>query len=104
MPLDSKILLSSQVQNNLCTPKNGEILVASTQDFLTTSFLVTRKDTFYDRAAFCLMCSYMGDGMEHIDLPTPAVIKVGCVGQPSNYVVLNYSVLFGIFSLFILNG
>ncbi|KAF9618720.1 hypothetical protein IFM89_002415 [Coptis chinensis] len=36
------------VQNNLCTPKNGEILVASTQDFLTSSFLITRKDTFYD--------------------------------------------------------
>ncbi|PIA38792.1 hypothetical protein AQUCO_02700173v1 [Aquilegia coerulea] len=63
------------VQNNLCTPKNGEILVASTQDFLTSSFLITRKDTFYDRAAFSLMCSYMGDGMEPIDLPTPALIK-----------------------------
>lgn len=65
-----------QVQNNLCTPKNGEILVASTQDFLTSSFLITRKDTFYDRAAFSLMCSYMGDGMDLIDLPTPALIKV----------------------------
>ncbi|KAF5203278.1 DNA-directed RNA polymerase subunit beta' [Thalictrum thalictroides] len=63
------------VQNNLCTPKNGEILVASTQDFLTSSFLITRKDTFYDRAAFSLMCSYMGDGMEPVDLPTPALIK-----------------------------
>lgn len=63
------------VQNNLCTPKNGEILVASTQDFLTSSFLITRKDTFYDRASFSLMCSYMGDGMDHIDLPTPALIK-----------------------------
>lgn len=64
------------MQNNLCTPKNGEILVASTQDFLTSSFLITRKDTFYDRAAFSLLCSYMGDGMDHVDLPTPAVIKV----------------------------
>ncbi|KAL6203139.1 hypothetical protein ACLB2K_026842 [Fragaria x ananassa] len=63
------------VQNNLCTPKNGEILVASTQDFLTSSFLITRKDTFYDRASFSLMCSYMGDGTEHVDLPTPAVVK-----------------------------
>lgn len=63
------------VQNNLCTPKNGEILVASTQDFLTSSFLITRKDTFYDRAAFSLMCSYIGDGMDSIDLPTPALIK-----------------------------
>ncbi|XP_075655363.1 DNA-directed RNA polymerase III subunit 1 isoform X2 [Castanea sativa] len=63
------------VQNNLCTPKNGEILVASTQDFLTSSFLITRKDTFYDRAAFSLMCSYMVDGMDPVDLPTPAILK-----------------------------
>lgn len=63
------------VQNNLCTPKNGEILVASTQDFLTSSFLITRKDTFYDRAAFSLMCSYIVDGMDSIDLPTPALLK-----------------------------
>ncbi|XP_044448679.1 DNA-directed RNA polymerase III subunit 1 [Triticum aestivum] len=63
------------VQNNLCTSKNGEILVASTQDFLTSSFLVTRKDTFYDRSYFTLLCSYLGDAMENIDLPTPALIK-----------------------------
>ncbi|ESQ42341.1 hypothetical protein EUTSA_v10012446mg [Eutrema salsugineum] len=63
------------VQNNLCTPKNGEILVASTQDFLTSSYLITRKDTFYDRAAFSLICSYMGDAMDAIDLPTPTILK-----------------------------
>ena len=67
------------MQNNLCTPKNGEILVASTQDFLTSSFLITRKDTFYDRAAFSLMCSYMGDGMDLVDLPTPAIIKASYI-------------------------
>ncbi|XP_019198099.1 PREDICTED: DNA-directed RNA polymerase III subunit 1-like isoform X2 [Ipomoea nil] len=71
----TEALLLMGVQNNLCTPKNGEILVASTQDFLTSSFLITRKDTFYDRASFSLMCSYMGDAMDHIDLPTPALIK-----------------------------
>lgn len=71
-----RVLTVCQVQNNLCTPKNGEILVASTQDFLTSSFLITRKDTFYDRASFSLMCSYMGDGIDPVDLPTPAVIKV----------------------------
>ena len=70
------LLLLLQVQNNLCTPKNGEILVASTQDFLTSSFLVTRKDTFYDRSSFTLLCSYLGDAMENIDLPTPALIRV----------------------------
>ncbi|KAK8921953.1 DNA-directed RNA polymerase II subunit RPB1 [Platanthera zijinensis] len=71
----TEALMLMGVQNNLCTPKNGEILVASTQDFLTSSYLITRKDTFYDRASFALMCSYMGDGMESIDLPTPALIK-----------------------------
>nr|GLL22253.1 DNA-directed RNA polymerase III subunit 1-like isoform X2 [Ipomoea trifida] len=71
----TEALLLMGVQNNLCTPKSGEILVASTQDFLTSSFLITRKDTFYDRASFSLMCSYMGDAMDHIDLPTPALIK-----------------------------
>lgn len=71
----TEALMLMGVQNNLCTPKNGEILVASTQDFLTSSFLITRKDTFYDRANFALMCSYMGDGMESIDLPEPALIK-----------------------------
>jgi hypothetical protein len=32
-------LLLLQFQNNLYTPKNGEILVASTEDILTSSFL-----------------------------------------------------------------
>ncbi|KAI4322195.1 hypothetical protein L6164_021912 [Bauhinia variegata] len=71
----TEAVLLMGVQNNLCTPKNGEILVASTQDFLTSSFLITRKDTFYDRAAFSLICSYMGDGMDLVDLPTPSIIK-----------------------------
>ncbi|KAK1587161.1 hypothetical protein Q3G72_010241 [Acer saccharum] len=71
----TEALMLMGVQNNLCTPKNGEILIASTQDFLTSSFLITRKDTFYDRAAFSLMCCYMGDGMDLIDLPSPAILK-----------------------------
>ncbi|XP_027345912.1 DNA-directed RNA polymerase III subunit 1 [Abrus precatorius] len=71
----TEAILLMGVQNNLCTPKNGEILVASTQDFLTSSFLMTRKDTFYDRSTFSLVCSYMGDGMDFVDLPTPAIIK-----------------------------
>ncbi|KAI3749969.1 hypothetical protein L2E82_20592 [Cichorium intybus] len=71
----TEALMLMGVQNNLCTPKNGEILVASTQDFLTSSFLITRKDTFYDRASFALMCCYMGDAMDPLDLPTPVVLK-----------------------------
>ncbi|XP_055835771.1 DNA-directed RNA polymerase III subunit 1-like [Solanum dulcamara] len=71
----TEALMLMGVQNNLCTPKSGEILVASTQDFLTSSFLITRKDTFYNRASFSLICSYMGDAMDPTDLPTPAFIK-----------------------------
>ncbi|CAK9872595.1 unnamed protein product [Sphagnum jensenii] len=71
----TEALMLMGVANNLCTPKSGEILVASTQDFLTSSYLITRKDTFYDRAAFTLMCTYMGDAAETVDLPTPAILK-----------------------------
>ncbi|KAL6556324.1 DNA-directed RNA polymerase III subunit 1 [Orobanche gracilis] len=71
----TEALMLMGVQNNLCTPKNGEILVASTQDFLTSSYLITRKDTFYDRSSFSFMCSYMGDAMDSVDLPTPALLK-----------------------------
>ncbi|KAK9865213.1 hypothetical protein WJX84_010418 [Apatococcus fuscideae] len=63
------------VMNNLCTPKNGEILIAATQDFLTSAFLLTSKDKTYTRAQFSQLCSYMGDGKDHIDLPTPAFLK-----------------------------
>ncbi|KAL0324389.1 UNVERIFIED_CONTAM: DNA-directed RNA polymerase III subunit [Sesamum calycinum] len=80
----TEALMLMGVQNNLCTPKNGEILVASTQDFLTSSFLITRKDTFYDRASFSLMCSYMGDAMDPIDLPTPALVKCTSLACSSN--------------------
>lgn len=65
-----------QVVNNLITPRNGEPLVAATQDFLTGGYLLTKRDAFFDRAQFTQMCTFMGDGMEKIDLPPPAIIKV----------------------------
>ncbi len=63
------------MQQNLCTPKNGEILIAATQDFLTAAYLLTSKDRFFDRSQFTLLCSYMGDALEHIDLPTPTILR-----------------------------
>lgn len=63
------------VERNLCTPKNGEILIAATQDFLTSSYLLTSKDSFYDRARFALLCTFMGDALEHVDLPAPAILR-----------------------------
>ncbi|KAI9297500.1 beta and beta-prime subunits of DNA dependent RNA-polymerase [Neoconidiobolus thromboides FSU 785] len=63
------------VKNNLVTPRNGEPLIAAIQDFITASYLITKKDRFYDRSQFTLICSYMGDALLHVDLPPPAIIK-----------------------------
>ena len=54
----AEALVLMKVQENLITPKNGEPIIALTQDFLTTSFLITNKDNFYNRHNFCLICSY----------------------------------------------
>lgn len=61
------------------TPRNGDLLIAATQDFITGGYLVTHKDVFLTRAdAWQLAATLLaGDdvGM-HIDLPPPAIIKV----------------------------
>ncbi|KYQ89196.1 RNA polymerase III [Tieghemostelium lacteum] len=71
----TEALILMGVTNNLITPKNGEPLVAATQDFLTSSYLITRRDSFYDRSRFALMCTHFADANEHIELPPPAIIK-----------------------------
>eukprot|EP00771_Trimastix_marina_P001892 gnl/Trimastix_PCT/3001.p1 GENE.gnl/Trimastix_PCT/3001~~gnl/Trimastix_PCT/3001.p1 ORF type:complete len:1478 (+),score=447.35 gnl/Trimastix_PCT/3001:86-4519(+) len=63
------------VHHNLITPRHGAPLVAATQDFLTAAFLLSRKDTFFDKADFCLLCSFIFDAETHIKLPEPTLIK-----------------------------
>ena len=63
------------ITNNLITPRNGEPLVAATQDFLTGAYLLTRKNVFFSRSEFCRLISYMSDGRDKVDIPTPAVVK-----------------------------
>ena len=67
------------VKNNLVTPRNGEPLIAATQDFITASYLLSRKDVFYDRTQFTLICSYMSDALSPVTLPHPAILKVICI-------------------------
>lgn len=67
-------LLMGTVQN-LSTPKNGDLLICATQDFLTCAYLLTSKDTFLTRAQFCLMCCYMMDAKQHVDIPHPSIVK-----------------------------
>ncbi|KAI8929830.1 hypothetical protein BC831DRAFT_442224 [Entophlyctis helioformis] len=63
------------VKNNLVTPRNGEPLIAATQDFITASYLLSRRDTFYDRSQFTQICSYLGDSLLDIELPPPTIFK-----------------------------
>ena len=61
------------VMRNLCTPKNGSPLVSATQDFITSTFLLTQSNVFMTRDEFCNVVSFAGDGSEHIDLPKPSI-------------------------------
>lgn len=70
---EARVLMT--VQKNLVTPRNGQLLVAATQDFITGSFLLTKKDRFFDRTEMMQVCSIMFDAGERIDLPAPALIK-----------------------------
>ena len=63
------------VVENLQSPKSGQTLVAPTQDFLTTCFLITHKDYFLDRTHFIRYCTYFNDGIEKVDIPPPTILK-----------------------------
>ncbi|CAN0536963.1 unnamed protein product [Ectocarpus sp. 12 AP-2014] len=63
------------VPYNLVTSRNGEPLVAATQDFLTAAYLITQRDIFFDRETFCKVASYLGDAGEQVDIPPPAIMK-----------------------------
>ena len=63
------------VLENMQTPKNAEPLIAATQDFLTTFYLITQRDFFLDRTHFCEYVSYFGDANEKIEIPPPVIFK-----------------------------
>ena len=63
------------VKNNLATPRNGEPIIAAIQDFVTAAYLLSNKDTFYDRKTFSHICMYMVEGNMQIDMPPPTILK-----------------------------
>lgn len=63
------------VKHNLVTPRNGEPIIAAIQDFITASFLISRRDRFFNRGQFAQICSYFADADLQIDLPPPAIWK-----------------------------
>ena len=63
------------VKNNLVTPRNGEPVIAAIQDFITASYLISRRDRFFDRRQFTQICSYLSDATMQIDIPPPTIWK-----------------------------
>ena len=63
------------VHYNLITPRNGEPLVAASQDFLSAGYLLTQRDRFFSHEEFCRLVAYFGDADEQIDIPVPAILK-----------------------------
>ncbi|TPX15815.1 uncharacterized protein E0L32_000149 [Thyridium curvatum] len=63
------------VKHNLATPKNGEPIIAATQDFITAAYLISSKDRFYTRREFAYICMHMTEATVHLDIPPPAILK-----------------------------
>lgn len=63
------------VKQNLLIPRSGEPLIAPTQDFLTSSYLITQKDMFLNRSEFMRICAYFWDANEKIEIPPPTILK-----------------------------
>jgi DNA-directed RNA polymerase III subunit RPC1 len=54
------------VHANLVTPRNGEIVVAATQDFITGAYLLSKQGMFFTRDQFSRLVAYMADAAEQV--------------------------------------
>ncbi|XP_019885205.1 DNA-directed RNA polymerase III subunit RPC1 isoform X2 [Camponotus floridanus] len=72
---EALVLLANK--SNLVTPRNGDLLIAATQDFITGGYLLTQKDVFFDREQVKLaLCFLAGaDASLTVTLPIPAILK-----------------------------
>lgn len=78
----AEALILMGTKSNLVTPRNGELLIAAIQDFITSAYLITQKDVFFTRSQACRIISsivaYKDIGTK-IDLPFPCMIKPCCL-------------------------
>lgn len=73
------------------TPRNGELLIAATQDFITGAYLLTQRDNFLTREeVFQLAATLLAGPDTHmdLDLPPPAIRKVSDKQIPCPFCVL----------------
>ncbi|KAH8739107.1 DNA-directed RNA polymerase II/III subunit [Cryptosporidium ryanae] len=61
--------------NNLVTPRNGEPLIAATQDFLLGMYMLTSRDVFLTRDQFSQYCCYFSNALISMELPPPTILK-----------------------------
>lgn len=59
---------------NIITAKNGEPIIACTQDFLMAAYMVTSRESFFDRSQFSQMISYWIGAHTQFELPIPALL------------------------------
>lgn len=68
-----------QSKANMTSPRNGEPVIAPIQDFITSIYLMTKRDTFYNKFEVCqIIANFLLAKVtnEHvIQLPKPAIIK-----------------------------
>ena len=59
---------------NIITARNGEPIIACTQDFLTAAYVISGKDTLFTKDQFVQVVT---DGLRHtpFDLPPPSIFK-----------------------------
>ena len=69
---EAAVLMPSKT--NVRTPRDGVPLIAATQDFITACYLLTQRDVFLHREAFCGLCAYAGDASERVDVPEPSIL------------------------------
>jgi DNA-directed RNA polymerase III subunit RPC1 len=74
----AEALILMGIKSNLVTPRNGGLLIAAIQDFITAAYLLTHKDRFFDRAQACQLLAAVLVHKESnlsVKLPPPAVVK-----------------------------
>lgn len=74
----AEALVLMGTKSNLVTPRNGEPLISAIQDFITGSYLMTQKDTFFDRTKANQLISTILAGTDintEIELPPPSIWK-----------------------------
>ena len=72
---EAKVLLGTK--NNICTPKDGSPIISAIQDFITSSYLLTKNNKFFNWTQASKMMSAMTDcgKNEQVELFDPAILK-----------------------------